>query len=172
MTTSCLASSVSLSRQSRPSVSAAPGFYRARRKKLAWQNPIRRCAFRHPHFGPFLRMERRFSPSHPQFAPFLRMGQPRLRHARLTTFRRPSCPAPTAFRLPSCPALTGHPVVVRLRSSGVLPRSQKNSRLAKPHPLLRHSLSSSEAIVAAMYTLEDQTVTKSDPPAFEGDHIV
>ena len=128
-------------------------------------------------------MERRFSPSHPQFAPFLRMGQPRLRHTRLTTFRRPSCPALTAFRRPSCPALTafrrpscpaltGHPVVVWLRSSGVLPRSQKNARLAKPHPLLRHSLSSSEAIVAAMYTLEDQDVIKSDPPAFEGDHIV
>ena len=27
----------------------------------------------HPHFVPFLRMERHFSPSHPQFAPFLRM---------------------------------------------------------------------------------------------------
>ena len=161
MTTSCLASSVSLSRQSRPSDSV---------------RGLRSCAFRHPHFGPFLRMERRFSPSHPQFAPFLRMGQPRLRHTRLTTFRRPSCPpscpALTAFRRPSCPALTGHPVVVWLRSSGVLPRSQKNARLAKPHPLLRHSLSSSEAIVAAMYTLEDQDVIKSDPPAFEGDHIV
>ena len=92
---------------------------------------LRSCAFRHPHFGPFLRMERRFSPFHPQFAPFLRMGQSRLRHARLTTFRLSSCPAPTAFRLPSCPAPTGHPVVVGLRSSGVLPRSQKKCSLGK-----------------------------------------
>ena len=44
----------------------------------------------HPHFVPFLRMERHFSPLHPQFAPFLRMERRRLASC-------PALPAPAGF---------------------------------------------------------------------------